>query len=160
MKIKKDTVAFIDYTLFDTDGSVMDESQKGTPLGYLHGHSNLIPGLEKELEGKSSGDRVEVTIPAAEAYGEVNDALVQEIPMDQFPEGSEPQPGMRFQAQTAQGNVVFQVKAVQGRMVTVDGNHELAGKPLRFSVEVQEVRDATDSELQHGHVHGPGCNHG
>ncbi|GEM_PF-119663 len=156
MDIQKDTVALIDYTLYDSDGSVIDQSKEGEPLAYLHGHENLIPGLEKVLEGKTAGTEIEVTVPPEEGYGQYDDNLIQEVPISQFPEGSDPQPGMRFQGQTEAGVCIFKVKAVEGDKVTVDGNHELAGKELKFAVAVREVREAAPEEIEHGHAHGPG----
>lgn len=156
MKIEKDKVVEINYTLKDKDGNVMDASN-GQPLAYLHGHGNLIPGLEKELEGKEIGDKFTVTIPAAEAYGERNDALVQTgVPKEMFQGVENLEVGMRFEAQTEQGMHSVEITEVTDEGVTVDGNHPLAGQDLTFDIEVMGMRDATEEELEHGHVHGAG----
>jgi FKBP-type peptidyl-prolyl cis-trans isomerase SlyD len=156
MTIEKDKVVEINYTLKDKDGNVIDASN-GQPLAYLQGHGNLIPGLEKELEGKEVGDKFTVTIPAAEAYGERNDALVQKgVPKEMFQGVDNLEVGMRFEAQSEQGMHSVEITEVTDEGVTVDGNHPLAGQDLTFDIEVMGVRDATEEELQHGHAHGAG----
>jgi len=153
MKIEQDKVVEINYTLKDKEGNVLDASN-GQPLAYLHGHGNLIPGLEKALEGKEPGDKFTVTVPAAEAYGERHDALVQKgIPKEMFQGVENLEVGMRFEAQTEQGPQSVEITEVTDEGVTVDGNHPLAGQDLTFDIEVVAVRDATDEELAHGHVH-------
>lgn len=156
MQVAKDKVVAIDYTLTDDEGAVLDTSQGREPLAYLHGSGNIIPGLEKALEGKQAGDKLNVRIDAADAYGERDDALTQEVPLEMFQGVEQIEEGMRFQAQTSAGVQVVTVTKVEAQTVTVDGNHPLAGKPLTFDVNVVEVRDATGEELEHGHVHGPG----
>src|SRR5699024_1760339 len=116
---------------------------------------NIIPGLEKALEGKQAGEQVAVRVPAAEGYGERDDALMQDVPMEMFQGVEQVEPGMRFQAQTSAGVQIVTVTKIDDSQVTVDGNHPLAGTPLNFDVNVVEVRDATEEELTHGHVHGP-----
>ncbi|HEX5514558.1 MAG TPA: peptidylprolyl isomerase [Gammaproteobacteria bacterium] len=159
MQVAKDKVVSIDYTLTDDEGSVLDTSQGRAPLAYLHGAGNIIPGLEKALEGKQVGEQITVRVPAAEAYGERDDALAQVVPLEMFQGVEQIEPGMRFQAQTSAGVQVVTVSKVEGDSVTVDGNHPLAGKPLNFDVSVIDVRDATEEELAHGHVHGPDDDH-
>ncbi len=156
MQVAKDKVVSIDYTLTDDGGSVLDTSKGRAPLAYLHGAGNIIPGLEKALEGKQAGEQVSVRVPAAEAYGEWDEALTQEVPLEMFQGVEQIEPGMRFQAQTSAGVQIVTVTKVENGQVTVDGNHPLAGKPLNFDVNVIDVRDATAEELAHGHVHGPG----
>ncbi len=155
MNIKKDKVALIEYTLTNADGDVMDASD-GNPLAYLQGHGNLIPGLEAQLEGKTTGDKFTTTIAAADAYGERVDTLVQTVPSDMFQGVDNLEVGMRFEAQSEQGMHSVEITAVEGDQVTVDGNHPMAGLELTFEVEVKEVRDATAEELEHGHAHGAG----
>jgi len=160
MQATNEKVVSIDYTLKDDDGTVLDTSEGRGPLAYLHGASNIIPGLERELEGMEAGEEFEVTVPAEDAYGERNPELVQTIERSQFPEGSDPQVGQQFQAQTPAGSRTVTVVEVEGDSVTIDANHPLAGKPLNFKGQVVDVRDATDDELQHGHPHGPeGADH-
>ncbi|MDG6773052.1 peptidylprolyl isomerase [Thiomicrorhabdus sp. ZW0627] len=158
MSIQNDKVALIEYTLTNEAGETLDASN-GNPLAYLHGHGNLIPGLEKELEGKSVGDKFTATIPAADAYGERVDALVQTVPSSMFQGVETLEVGMRFQAQSEQGMHSVEITAVDGDQVTVDGNHPLAGMPLTFDIEVTGLRDATEEELEHGHAHGEGGHH-
>ena len=160
MQIAQDKVVLIHYTLTDDGGKVLDSSSGGDPLAYLHGQGNIIPGLEKALEGRQAGDKLDVKVAPAEGYGERDDQLVQQVPRRAFGGVQNVQPGMQFHAQSAQGQMrVVTVTHVQGDMVTVDGNHPLAGEVLVFDVEVAEVRDATGEELEHGHVHGPGGHH-
>jgi FKBP-type peptidyl-prolyl cis-trans isomerase SlyD len=155
-----DKVVLIHYTLKNDSGEVIDSSSGGDPLAYIHGQGNIIPGLEKALEGKQSGDKVNVSVEPSEGYGERDDSLVQQVPRRAFGGAPNVQPGMQFHAQTSQGHTrVVTVTRIQGDMVTVDGNHPLAGENLHFDVEVTEVRDATEEELEHGHVHGPGGHH-
>ncbi len=155
MNIEKNNVAQIEYTLTNAKGEVMDASN-GNPLAYLHGHSNLIPGLEKELEGKTKGDKFNISIPAAEAYGERVDALIQTVPNDMFQGVDNLEVGMRFEAQSEQGMHSVEITAIEGDQVTVDGNHPMAGLDLTFDVEIIDVREATAEEVEHGHAHGAG----
>jgi FKBP-type peptidyl-prolyl cis-trans isomerase SlyD len=160
MQIAQEKVVLIHYTLTNDAGKVLDKSAQGEPLAYLHGKGNIIPGLEKALEGKQAGDKLNVRVEPTEGYGARDDTLVQQVPRRAFGSVSKLEPGMQFHAQTSQGHArVVTVTRVQGDMVTVDGNHPLAGQPLTFDVEVAEVRDATAEELEHGHVHGPGGHH-
>jgi FKBP-type peptidyl-prolyl cis-trans isomerase SlyD len=156
MTIKQDSVVTIHYTLKDDAGGVIDRSTEGRPLSYLHGRGNLIPGLERELQGKKEGDKLSVTIAPAEGYGEYDAKLVQRIPRRSLKGISDVKPGMQLHAQTAHGPHAVTVTQVTGDMVTVDGNHPLAGKNLNFEVEITGIREATEEELAHGHVHGPG----
>lgn len=155
MNIEKNNVAQIEYTLTNAEGEVMDASN-GNPLAYLHGHSNLIPGLEAELEGKTKGDKFNITIPAAEAYGERVDTLIQTVPNDMFQGVDNLEVGMRFEAQSEQGMHSVEITAIEGDQVTVDGNHPMAGLALTFDVEIIDVREATAEEVEHGHAHGAG----
>jgi len=151
MSIAPDHVVSIHYTLKDDAGEVIDQSAAGEPLTYLHGHGNLIPGLERELAGKNTGDRLQVKIAPADGYGEFDRALVQKVPRRALKGIADVRVGMRLQAQTADG--------ARPVTVTLDGNHPLAGKNLNFDVEVAQVRAATAAELAHGHVHGPDDHH-
>ena len=146
----------MDYALKDDEGTVIDQSQPGQPLSYLHGHRNIIPGLESALEGKNAGDSVEVRVAPEEGYGEPNPALEQVVPRDRFQGVESLEVGMQFQANTDQGPVSVRVVKIEGDDVTVDGNHPLAGKHLNFNVTVQEVRDAKPEEIEHGHPHQEG----
>ncbi len=156
MNIANNCVASFHYTLTDKDGKVLDSSEGREPLAYLHGSGNIIPGLEKQLEGKQAGDKLTVAVPAAEAYGDRNDAMMQELPANMFSGVDKIEVGMEFHAQTEQGVQVVSVAAVDGDTITVDANHPLAGVDLNFDVEVTDVREATEEEVAHGHAHGAG----
>ncbi|MCS5587275.1 MAG: peptidylprolyl isomerase [Porticoccaceae bacterium] len=160
MKIQENSAVSFHYSLTDDHGNSIDSSEGKEPLAYLHGADNIIPGLEKALEGKSAGDSLTVAVAAAEGYGEVQKELIQEVPSSAFQGVDSIEVGMQFEAQTGQGGTVpVTVTAVTEDTVTVDGNHPLAGKNLNFDVSIEEVRDATEEELEHGHVHGPGGHH-
>lgn len=159
MKIVKDAVVAITYTLKNVEGEVIDQSADGEPLYYLQGAKNIIVGLEDELEGKSEGDELSVDIKSDLAYGPRVDALVQQVPASAFGEIKDIEMGMRFQAETEQGPVMVVVTQIEGETITVDGNHPLAGQDLHFDVKVQSIREASAEEVEHGHVHGSGEHH-
>jgi len=154
MQISPNKVVTIHYTLRNPEGEILDSSTGGEPFSYLHGAGNIIPGLEKALEGKQAGDQVNVTIAPEDAYGEHDEALVQAVPRAAFQGVDDIQPGMQFQAQ-GQGGApqVVTVTEVAEDTVTVDANHPLAGVTLIFEVEVKDVREASEEEVAHGHVH-------
>lgn len=156
MQITKNAVVSIHYTLTNKSDDILDTSQGREPLAYMHGRGNLIPGLEKELEGKKEGDKFNITIPPEEAYGQRNQNLLKQVSRSAFKDVKDLQPGMRFQSKTEKGTEVFTVAKVEAEKVTLDGNHPLAGEALTFDVEVTGVREATDEEVSHGHIHGPG----
>jgi FKBP-type peptidyl-prolyl cis-trans isomerase SlyD len=158
MQIAKNSVVTIDYTLTGPDGQVIDTSVGRQPLPYLHGAGNLIPGLEKQLEGKSAGDTIKVTVAPEEAYGIRDESLTQTAPKSAF-QSPNIAVGQQFRADSPQGQKVFTVTKIEGDSVTVDGNHPLAGIALNFEVNIKDVRAATQEELAHGHVHGPGGHH-
>ena len=157
MTIAQHKVVSIHYRVVDSDNNEeIDSSANGEPMTYLHGASNIIPGLEQALEGKAVGDELEVTVEPAEAYGERSEDRVQQVPMAAFQGMEKVEPGMAVTAQTDQGSINLVITEVEGDQVTVDANHPLAGKSLRFNVTVESVRDASEEEVAHGHVHGPG----
>lgn len=159
MQIVDGSVALFHYTLKNDAGEVLDTSSGKDPMAYLHGAGNIVPGLEKRLTGCGKGDRFEVRIAAEDAYGERTQEL-QEVPRQAFPKGMDLQQGMMFQAQNQDGDTVpLWVHAVEADVVIVDPNHPLAGVALNFTVEILDVRAATEEELHHGHVHGPGGHH-
>jgi FKBP-type peptidyl-prolyl cis-trans isomerase SlyD len=156
MKIEKNKVVSIDYTLTNNANETLDTSEGRAPLAYLHGNGNLVAGLEKELEGKASGDAFRVSVAPEEGYGVRDESKRVEIPRDVFSGVDEVKPGMVFQARGPSGVEMVTVIAVADDKVTIDGNHPLAGETLNFAVTVRDIREATEEELQHGHVHGPG----
>lgn len=159
MSIVDNSVVSFHYTLTNSKGEVLDKSDQ-EPLAYLHGGGNIIPGLEKALLGKKAGDKLVVTVEPAEAYGVRDDKLIQNVPRRAFQGIKDIKAGMSFTAQGDAGQPMrVVVTRVSGDMVTVDGNHPLAGETLTFDVEITEVREASEEELAHGHVHGAGGHH-
>ncbi|SIO17552.1 peptidylprolyl isomerase [Salinivibrio sp. ES.052] len=161
MKIAKDVVVSLAYQVKNEDGALVDESTAQEPLQYLHGHRNLIVGLEKALEGREKGESFEVTVGPDEAYGDYQEAMVQRVPANVFQGVDQVEVGMRFMAETDQGQIPVEVTEVEGDEVVVDANHMLAGQTLSFSVDITDVREATEEELSHGHIHQDGeeCGH-
>lgn len=153
MQISANTVVSIDYVLTDAAGAVLDRSTAGNPLAYLQGASNIIPGLERALEGKSVGESLQVEVAPADGYGDYDQDLVQVVSRELFEDVDAVEPGMRFQANSDSGTLLVTVTDVSDDGVTVDGNHPLAGQTLTFDVTVAGVREATAEELAHGHVH-------
>ncbi|WII95624.1 peptidylprolyl isomerase [Moraxella haemolytica] len=157
--ISKDTIVQFNYTLTNEQGETLDQS-RGEPLAYLHGHHNIIAGLEAQMEGKVAGDKFVVTVAPADAYGEYLAEAVQSVPRANFQGVDNIEVGMQFQSQTDDGHVMLvTVKEVTDEEVVVDGNHPLAGQTLTFDVEIVEVRAATADEIAHGHAHGVGGHH-
>ncbi len=151
MQVAKNTVVSIDYTLKDDNGQVIDTSQDRGPLQYLHGQGNVIPGLERALEGKSTGDQVRVSLPPTEGYGERIDELRQVVDRSNFKDVPDLQVGMQFRVLTEDDQpMVVTVVNIDGDAVTIDGNHELAGETLHFDVKIHDVRDATSEEIAQG----------
>jgi len=159
MKIENNKVVSINYTLRNDVGEVLDSSEGREPLAYIHGMGNIIPGLESQLLGKSVGDSLKVSIPPSEAYGEYDLSQVVQVSRSQFEGAPELKVGMRFTATSDQGYQIVTITNINDDVVTIDGNHPLAGKTLHFDVTVVDVRDASPDELSHGHVHGPGGHH-
>jgi FKBP-type peptidyl-prolyl cis-trans isomerase SlyD len=146
-------VVSINYTLTNAQSQILDTTG-AEPFSYLHGHQNIIPGLEKALDGKNQGDAFKVNIPAAEAYGVRSEKLVTTVPLDRFSGVDSVKAGMQFHAETPDGELqMVTVTAVEGDTVTIDGNHPMAGLDLNFDVSVVDIREASDEELEHGHVH-------
>lgn len=156
MQIDKDFVVSINFTLKDDAGDVIDRSEPHHPLVYLHGHQNIVPGLEAALNAKEVGDCLQVTVQPEDAYGVPNPALQQLVTRDRFQDVDDLQVGMQFQANTEQGPISVRIAKIEGEQVTVDGNHPLAGQQLHFDVEVVDIRVATEEEISHGHVHQAG----
>ncbi|MGJ7251737.1 peptidylprolyl isomerase [Morganella morganii] len=159
MKVAKDLVVSLAYQVRTEDGVLVDESPASAPLDYLHGRGALISGLESALDGRVAGDVFDVDVGANDAYGQYDENLVQRVPKDVFVGVDELEVGMRFLADTDMGPVPVEITGIEGDEVIVDGNHMLAGQNLKFHVEVIGVREATEEELRHGHVHGEegGC---
>lgn len=153
MNVAKDSVVSIDYTLH-VENELVDQGQ----LEYLHGHKNIVAGLEDALSGKAVGDKVSVSVPPEQGYGLYDPEGVQVLEREAFPQDAELEEGAMFYAEDPQGNPMpFTVLNVGGSEVTVDFNHALAGETLDFDVTVTGVRPATPEELSHGHVHAEGA---
>lgn len=153
--VAENLVVDFHYTLTNDQGEVLDSSAGNDPLPYLHGFGNIIPGLENALLGLQVGDKKDVTVQPEDGYGPVFPEMRQEVPREAFQGVDEITVGMRFTAESDRGPLPVEVVAVSDTHVTVDGNHPLAGQVLHFAVEVVGIRAATDTELEHGHVHTP-----
>ena len=150
--VEANSVATVHYTgTLPESGEVFDSSEGRDPLTFLVGHKQMIPGFEEELMGAKKGERRTFTLEPERAYGHKMDEAIQTIPKDMFGD-IEPEVGMTLMSDVGP----FNVTAVDGDTITVDFNHKLAGETLEFSVEVVDVRPASEEELSHGHAHGPG----
>jgi len=161
LKVKDGVVVSLDYTLCLDDGEVIDSSEDGTPLEYLHGYGQIIPGLEKALAGLTIGDSKNVVVPAAEAYGEVNMEAFEIVPRSMFPDDMELEEGLALSLRDAETNEPFDaaIAEVRETEVMLDFNHPLAGETLHFEVRIPALRFATEEELSHGHAHDPEGHH-
>ena len=160
MQISQHSVVSFHYRVEDVESSELIDSSAGAdPMFYLHGAHNIIPGLERALEGKQQGDEVEVTVEAADAYGERSEDRVHKVPHEALQGVEKIEPGVTVVADTPQGQVNLVIVEVGAEEVTLDANHPLAGKRLRFNVSIETVREASEEEIAHGHVHGPGGHH-
>ena len=152
--IGNNSVVSMHYKLTDNEGNVIDTSEGEEPLTYLHGVGNIIPGLEKELVGKIENDALTVKVQPAEGYGEIMEELIESVPKVAFQGVDNIEVGMSFEAQNPNGDMQrIVVKKIEDDMVTVDANHPLAGIELNFDVTIISVREATEEEVAHGHVH-------
>lgn len=153
MQIQDNAVVGIHYTLKNDAGEILDSSEGRDPLVFLQGKGNIISGLESALAGKAAGDKLDVTIEPEDGYGVRREELMQKLPRTAFQGVDDIQVGMQFQAQTEKGPIPLRVAAINGDEITVDANHVLAGERLHFSVSVESVREASDEDMSHGHVH-------
>jgi len=160
MIIEDKCVVTLDYKLRNSKGEILDESKSGDPLVYLHGAGFLVPGLEKELTGKTAGDKLRVEVTPAEGYGEYMPQLVQKLPRSAFEGVDNLEIGMEFQASGEKGHIMeVRIEKIEGDDITINGNHPLAGMTLDFEIAVADVRQASKEELEHGHAHGDGHHH-
>ncbi len=158
MQVKMNTVVTISYELKDADGNILEKSKD--PIAYLHGgHDNIFPKVEEAIHGKKEGDKIEIGLEPADAFGEYDEQLVQIEPITAFPE-SNVKEGMQFEGENESGDVVvYTVTNVADGKVVVDGNHPWAGQRVIFSATIDNVRDANAEEISHKHVHGEGGHH-
>lgn len=161
MKIEHGSVVAVNFQLHDANsGELLDDTTQGDPITYLHGAEDLLEGLENALEGKEKGDKFQVELQPEHAFGESDDSMIDRVPRENFPGVDTIEVGMQFQTEVEGGGaMVVRVVEVSDTEVVVDANHELAGRALRFDVEVMSVRQASDEEMEHGHVHGSGAHH-
>lgn len=153
-------VVHFHYTLTNDAGEVLDSSEGRDPLPYLHGHGNIVPGLEAQLEGRRAGDHLRAVVEPADGYGERSDRPLQRVPLGAFPDGVTPEAGMQFLVEGPGGEPMpIWVARVTPDAVYIDFNHPLAGVRLTFEVQIVSMRAATENELAHGHPHGPGSHH-
>ncbi len=154
MKIADNCVVSIHYTLSDESGTTLDSSSGGDPLSYLHGNNGLIPGLERELQGREAGDHFTAVVQPEDGYGLPNPELVHEVPLEALAQIENIQVGMRLQSRNDAGHVQnLVVESVSDTTAVLNANHALAGQVLHFDVSVEEVREATNEEIEHGHAH-------
>ncbi|WP_061236299.1 FKBP-type peptidyl-prolyl cis-trans isomerase [Leptospira santarosai] len=153
----KTRVITFHYTLHDTEGNLIDSSEGKAPLSYLEGVGHIISGLEEEMKKMETGEKKKISVSAENAYGIKDPDLIFDVPKSQFPPNEDLQIGMMFQ--TDEPDKVFTITELQNESVIVDGNHPLAGVNLVFDVELTGIREATEEEISHGHVHGDGGHH-
>ena len=162
MKIANNKVATLHYTLKNDDGQVLDQADEASPFLYMHGTGGIIKGLESALADKAAGDEFHIMVAPEDAYGIRDDKLTESVQRSMF-EGipdEELVAGAQFHASTAHGEQVIVIAGVEGDTIKIDANHPLAGETLHFDVTVKDIRDATEEEISHGHVHAPGgCGH-
>jgi FKBP-type peptidyl-prolyl cis-trans isomerase SlyD len=160
MSVSANKVVSFHYRLHEVDGELLEESYESDPTLYLHGHNNLLAALEDAMEGKDTGDKLEVVVTPEQGYGQRREGAVQRVPikhlLDYEKIKNRIKPGMKVAVNTAHGPWEAVVLKVGKFNVDIDSNHPLAGKHLKFEIEIVDLRDATEEELQHGHAHGVG----
>jgi FKBP-type peptidyl-prolyl cis-trans isomerase SlyD len=161
MEIGPDAVVVIHYTMKDNAGKILDSSEGQGPMAYLQGHDNVVPGLEKELAGKTAGAKLSVSVSPADGYGERTGPGPQRVKKKEFGKDADKlRQGLSFRADSSDGTpVTLWITKVEGAWVHVDTNHPLAGETLNFEVKVIEVREGSAEEIAHGHVHGAHGHH-
>jgi FKBP-type peptidyl-prolyl cis-trans isomerase SlyD len=156
MKITKDTVVQFNYVLKDVDGNILEQTETDQPIAYLHGHKNMLAGVEGALEGHEASESVAVTLAPEDAYGNVKEDALMKIPLKHLQGAKKWRPGMIATVNTEKGQHQVTVVKLGRFMVTVDSNHPFAGKTLTFEMDVVNVREATANEISHKHAHGAG----
>jgi FKBP-type peptidyl-prolyl cis-trans isomerase SlyD len=153
MKIEESKVVVLDFILTDEDGNILEDTKEVGPFAYIQGIGDFIPKIEEILEGKTEGFQSKIIVSPEEGYGEYDEELISEMSKEDFSEFEDIYEGLDFQAETDEGLLEFVIKSIEDDVVLVDGNHPFAGKNLTFDLKVTEVRDASEEELEHGHVH-------
>jgi FKBP-type peptidyl-prolyl cis-trans isomerase SlyD len=155
-KVDDGKVVSMHYTLH-VDGKVVDSSEGGEPLQFIQGMGHIIPGLEHELYNMQVGDSKNVTVPAKDGYGENDESAFMDVPRNAFPDNVPLEKGVELELRDQSGHPVYaRIEDVTDENIRLNMNHPLAGKELNFDVKIADLRDATDEEVSHGHVHGPG----
>lgn len=145
--VEDNKVVTFEYTLKNDGGEILDSSEESTPLSYIHGSGQIIPGLESEMNNKSAGDKFNISIDPENAYGVKHDELIKKLDKSQLGHIENIELGMQLQASDGQRNQILTVTELTDTEVTLDANHPLAGERLHFDIEIKEVRDATEDEL-------------
>jgi len=153
MNVAKDSVVSFFYTLKNDGGEVLDTNEQGEALSYIHGTGAIVPGLENAMEGKTSGDAFAAVVIPSEGYGDYDDSLIFSVPMENFKDPGKVEVGMSVEVQSQEGTRILQIKKIEDTTVFLDGNHPLAGETLHFDISISDIREATEEELNHGHVH-------
>lgn len=153
MKIANGMVVSMHYLLTDENNDTLDSTEEGELFSYLHGHGNIIPGLEKGLEGLEAGQKTHVIVHPKQGYGERNPEAQIEVPLSQFPPDADLAPGDRVSMDSPEGDIIFTVTNISDSSVSLDGNHPLSGMILHFDIEIVDIRPATAEEISHGHAH-------
>jgi FKBP-type peptidyl-prolyl cis-trans isomerase SlyD len=157
--VQNGQVVAMEYTLW-VDDEIVDSSQGSEPLEFLAGHDNIIPGLESELHGMKIGDSKDVTVSAKDGYGEYEQDAIMDVPRQEFPKDMQVEEGMELSVRDDDGQARYaRIERVEPESVRLNFNHPLAGKDLKFNVKVVSLREPTEEELEHGHVHQPGHDH-
>ena len=153
LKVADGQVIVMEYML-QVDGEIIDTSAGHGPIEFIQGLGNIVPGLEKNLYGMTVGERKDVVVAAVDGYGEMDSQAYMEVPRDQFPADIPMETGTQIELHDEAGQpMVARIDQVGDTTVRLDFNHPLAGKELHFAVKIAGLRQATDEELDHGHVH-------
>ena len=157
--VNNDLVIAMDYSL-SVDGKVIDSSAEREPLEFLQGHGNIIPGLEREVLGMKIGESKEVIVSPAEGYGDTEEDVFMEVPTNQFPKNIPLEVGTEIQIENEEGDPAYaRIDKIENNMAQLNFNHPLAGKELHFAIKIITIRDPSEEELTHGHVHHPDHEH-
>ena len=159
MEIGENKVVQMHYTLKNDKGEVLDTSEGQDPLTYMHAEGAIIPGLFQAITGKKVGEKVSVVVKPQDGYGDKDDSMVKQVPIESFKGMDDMAVGVKVEAETDDGIQIATITEIREKEVTIDLNHPLAGVTLHFHVEITDIREATEEEVSHGHVHGPGGHH-
>jgi FKBP-type peptidyl-prolyl cis-trans isomerase SlyD len=159
MQVENGSVVSFFYTLKETDGTIIESNRDGEPAVYLHGAKNIVPKLEEAFAGRESGATFELTLDAADGYGERKTDSIERVPAKYFKHAGKLRVGQAVQLHTEDGATLVTVVKIGKFSVDVDTNHPLAGRTLHYDIEIADVRESTEDERAHGHAHGPGGHH-